>query len=76
MVTIRYFAGLREQLGRESDSVDFAATLNSPRAIWVSLHAEEPPPRLMVAVNQQYAALDSPVQDGDEVAFFPPVTGG
>jgi len=29
-----------------------------------------------IAVNRKYAALDSPIGDGDEVAFFPPVTGG
>jgi len=31
---------------------------------------------MLVAINKAYADLDRAVQDGDEVAFFPPVTGG
>jgi sulfur-carrier protein len=34
------------------------------------------PESMLAAVNMEYAELDFPVQDGDEVAFFPPVTGG
>jgi len=35
-----------------------------------------PPANLLMAVNQEYVSLDTPVKAGDEVAFFPPVTGG
>jgi molybdopterin synthase sulfur carrier subunit len=40
--------------------------------------ADDPslPPNLLVAVNMEYANFEHPVKDGDEVAFFPPVTGG
>jgi molybdopterin synthase sulfur carrier subunit len=34
------------------------------------------PPNTLVAINQEYATPEQPVRDGDEVAFFPPVTGG
>ncbi len=36
----------------------------------------EPPVNMLIAVNMEYADIHAPVRDGDEVAFFPPVTGG
>lgn len=75
-VQIRYFASLRERMGRASDSID-DATVTSVAQVWVRVSGNRPlPVNTLVAVNMQYADLDRAVQDGDEVAFFPPVTGG
>ncbi len=75
-VTVKTFAHLREQLGVEETSVaaDSVATVAD---VWQKLsgHAEMPE-HILAAVNLDYARADSPVRDGDEVAFFPPVTGG
>jgi molybdopterin synthase sulfur carrier subunit len=84
MVTVLYFARLREALGVASEEialppavVDLASLrlmLRKRGGAWTQEMAENRPVR--AAVNQDIAAGDTPIHDGDEVAFFPPVTGG
>jgi molybdopterin synthase sulfur carrier subunit len=84
MVKILYFAGLREATGAGSEELalpsgirDIAALralLRSRGGAWADALAESK--RVRAAVNQNMAAGDTPVADGDEIAFFPPVTGG
>ena len=75
-VTIRFFASLREQLGVERREID-AATVNTVSDAWRAVVAdEELPDNILIALNLEYVAADRAVHDGDEVAFFPPVTGG
>jgi sulfur-carrier protein len=83
MVKILYFASLREMLGKSEEPLllDSASTvallLDSLRARGgVYADALAAGKRFRVAVNQDMAAMDAPIQDGDEVAIFPPVTGG
>ncbi len=84
MVTLLYFARLREALGtaREElalpESVIDVATLREALVSRGGAWAQElsQVKRIRTAVNQDMAAGDTPVNDGDEVAFFPPVTGG
>lgn len=74
-ITIRYFASLREQIGRGEDHLD-AGSAATVGEVWQRLHGQDMPPRVLAAVNQEYVAADHRLADGDEVAFFPPVTGG
>ena len=84
MVTLLYFASLRESVGvsREqvslpSDSATVSALVEQLRqrdARWTEAFA--PGKTWRVAVNQQMANSSTPVRAGDEIAFFPPVTGG
>ena len=84
MVTLLYFARLREVLGKASEelalpeSVIDLATLRealvSRGGAWAQELSQTMPVR--AAVNQHMASADTPVRDGDEIAFFPPVTGG
>jgi molybdopterin synthase sulfur carrier subunit len=84
MVTILYFARLREAFGKATEQLALPAgvsDLASLRALlcarggaWGEELAEGKPVR--AAVNQDVAHGDTPLNDGDEVAFFPPVTGG
>lgn len=84
MITLRYFARLRETLGTGEEQLVLPAGVSTLRALrahlaqrgeaWASEMAEGR--NLRAAVNQTIATADVPVVDGDEVAFFPPVTGG
>ena len=82
-VKVLYFAGLRETLGKTSEYLalpervgsvgQLHAHLAARGGAWEALARTK---NLRIAVNQQMAAMDAPLKDGDEVAFFPPVTGG
>jgi len=75
-VKVKYFASLREKLGRDEDTVEYEDGLRLSR-LWEKLNNGEPMPEsLMTAVNMEYVKGDVVLADGDEVAFFPAVTGG
>ncbi len=75
-IKVRYFASLKESLGRSEDHLTYAGLL-SVRKVWHCVNNDRPlPDNVLAAVNMDYVNLDYIVQDGDEVAFFPPVTGG
>jgi molybdopterin synthase sulfur carrier subunit len=79
-IKVLYFASLREEVGRSSDAFDYPADLNAKMNIeqlWQQATGQASfPEHLLVAVNQEYTDSKASVSDGDEVAFFPPVTGG
>ena len=76
MIKVLFFASLAETVGRDSASLP-ADTVTTAADVWRQLCADLPVPvNTLVAVNQQNARLDSALSAGDEVAFFPPVTGG
>lgn len=74
-ITVRYFASIREQLGRSEEQFGLQ-DLKTVKDVWFRAAGSPPPANLLMAVNQEYVSLDTPVKAGDEVAFFPPVTGG
>jgi molybdopterin synthase sulfur carrier subunit len=83
MIHLRYFASLRERLGVADEQIslpeavtDIAGLrrwLQGRPGIWNEALADG---RLQVAINQTIAPRDAPVCDGDEIAWFPPMTGG
>jgi molybdopterin synthase sulfur carrier subunit len=81
-VTVRYFAALRESLGgQESVQVASGTTLGALRDQLIALdpgHADalRRGRALRCAVNQALSDETALLEDGAEVAFFPPVTGG
>ncbi len=78
-LTVKFFARYREALGVDSVAVegDFA-TVDDLRALLAQRDGAEvlSEQNLMCARNEDLCQLDEPVVDGDEVAFFPTVTGG
>jgi molybdopterin synthase sulfur carrier subunit len=82
-VRVVYFAALRREIGVGEETVAPPAAVTTVAALRDWLQSRSPAhakalaaPRLMTAVNQEYAGIDSPICAEDEVAFFPPVTGG
>jgi molybdopterin synthase sulfur carrier subunit len=82
-VKILFFAGLREALGVGSESLVLPVDIGTVGALRDLLAARGEPwsalatmKNLRIAVNQQMVGLEAAVKPGDEVAFFPPVTGG
>ena len=79
-----YFAWLRERVGLGEEQVAVTADIATVADLLAVLRARSPAharafadtTSVRCAVNQEFAAPDAPVRPGDEVAFFPPVTGG
>ena len=81
MIKVLFFAQVRELVGcdsltleREFQSVEALRQQLAARGDRWALALEEG--RLLAAVNQTLVSFDHPVVSGDEVALFPPVTGG
>ncbi|HEV2107143.1 MAG TPA: molybdopterin converting factor subunit 1 [Thermomicrobiales bacterium] len=79
-IRIRYFAQMREELGRgeETREVDDGMTVGALFDAVVSGQSRlvGMKPAMMLMVNQEYVPADHPLSEGDEVAFIPPVSGG
>ena len=75
-IRVKYFASLREVMGRGTDELPITETTTVEKIWQRATNNMERPERLLVAVNQEYASFTDEVKNGDEVAFFPPVTGG
>ena len=84
MIHVLYFARYRELLACEGEQVGLVEAGNDITAlmqflskrggIWADVFSGSQP--VMVAVNQDMVTRDATLKEGDEVAFFPPVTGG
>jgi len=84
MIKILYFASLREQLGTGAEELELPPEVNDLESLagylagrggrWGEVFDGDQ--TVMMALNQEASKGDAPVREGDEVAFFPPVTGG
>lgn len=81
---ILYFAWLREKVGTAEETVELPPQINTADTLLAWLGDRHDGLRdvlasgkvVRIAVNHEYAADNDPVTDTDEVALFPPVTGG
>ncbi len=84
MVNLVYFARLREALGRNAEQISLPDDVRDVERLtqWLRCRGGTwdaelaPGKRVRVAVNLEMAKPNTSIADGDEVAFFPPVTGG
>jgi len=84
MIKVLYFARLREQLGADAEELEALPELTDMSrlthhlrqrgGVWAEVFGERE--TVLMAVNQEVANGDTPIKDGDEIAYFPPVTGG
>jgi len=74
-IAVKYFASMRETMGKSDESVE----LNDGASVtdlWSSVSQTPMMDNTLIAVNMEYTNAEHVLTDGDEVAFFPPVTGG
>lgn len=83
-INVLYFAWVREAIGAEEETVPLPAEIKTAGDLVAHLLARgggygdalRARDKLRIAVNQVHAGFEHPVKAGDEVAIFPPVTGG
>ena len=76
-VTVKYFANMRDQMGRAEESVTLDGDAVTVADLWGKVAAQQAlPSNILIAVNMEYTDASRVLKSGDEVAFFPPVTGG
>jgi len=83
MIKVLFFARIRDQLGVSELEVTPAEGVHNLSQFTRQLIDENPAfgeillqPNVLVAINQEFGADETTVEDGDEIAYFPPVTGG
>jgi molybdopterin synthase sulfur carrier subunit len=75
-ITIQFFASLREQVGNQQATLPYEVAIDVSTVWAKSTGNMVMPDNTLCAINMEYVNSDAMVSDGDEVAFFPPVTGG
>ena len=84
MLKIHYFASLREQMGRECDDLVLPNNVSNVAELIDSIMRSDSvfkdvfdsAPKVLVAVNQVVVSMDHKLTEDEEIAFFPPLTGG
>ncbi len=75
-INVQFFASLRELLGTQQLSIDYSEGIDVS-GVWQQVSSSiAMPDNTLCAINMEYVDTHASVKDGDEVAWFPPVTGG
>lgn len=84
MLSVHYFASIREAIGRSSESLELPSSSGTVQGLIDHLVGRDPDAfsvltddsKVLVAVNQTVVGREHQLQGNEEVAFFPPMTGG
>ena len=75
-IQIKVFANLADSIGKRTGIMEYTEGL-TVESLWQGFSGQDELPNgVLCAVNFDYAEPGDPLKDGDEIAFFPPVTGG
>lgn len=75
-IRVKLFASLAESMGWRETTLDYRPEFTLAE-VWSACAAGKPLPNgILIALNMRYCSPVTLVADGDEIAFFPPVTGG
>lgn len=75
-ITVKFFSSVRETIGLSEFQVKHTEVYTVFDVWTKSTEGAKLPTNTLIAINMAYVERDHPVKDGDEVAFFPPVSGG
>ena len=75
-IKVKFFASLREALDISENTINYSGNLTVSDVWEKATNGSQMPDNTLIAINMDYVDLSFKVKDGDEVAFFPPVSGG
>ncbi|EDY87405.1 ThiS family, putative [gamma proteobacterium HTCC5015] len=74
-IQVKVFAEYRERFGFDQREVGHSEGID-PQTVWRLMGGGALPQNLLCSINWDYVSLDTVLNEGDELAFFPPVSGG
>ena len=75
-VQVKYFANIKDLMGKDTEDIKDMNSITVGE-LWLNLTKDmDIQIKVLYAVNQVYVSKDYKLNDGDEISFFPPVTGG
>ena len=83
-MVVKYFSWIKEHIGKSEEVIDLPIDITTIKELIIYLEnlnenyrlAFEKKNLIKIAINQSYSSLDDKIDNNDEIAFFPPVTGG
>ena len=83
-MVIKYFSWIKEHIGKSEEQIILPSNINNINQLIIYLNEIDEKYKLLyekkelikIAVNKTYSSFDTNISNSDEIAFFPPVTGG